>query len=101
MPTVPVWLLLLPLLVVRWEWWVVAVWCWCGSIELVCAGWFACGGPVNALICGLLYELLSMLLVLYWRDPPRNPDGGALPYAVLLYCSIRPLLGLAIWWGAS
>lgn len=66
------------------------------------------GGPVSALICGLwLYELVVLLLVselmwLKWRDPPRNPDGGALPlYAVLLYCSIRPLPGLAIWWGAS
>lgn len=70
-----------------------------------------CGGPVNTpVICGLVllllwYELLVVLLLLsmllYWRDPPRNPDGGALPYAELLYCSIRPLPGLVIWSGAS
>lgn len=89
------------MLELRWECCVVV----CGCIELF--WWFACaaacGGPVNALIWWLLYELLlvSVSMLLYWRDPPRNPDGGALPYAVLLYCSIRPLPGLAIWWGAS
>lgn len=117
---IPTWLpvrllVLLPLLELRCE--------SCGWLLLLCpvvacciellvfAGftWVvaAVGGPVNALIWGLLgsccwYEpMLWSVSMLYWRDPPRNPDGGALPYAVLLYCSMWPLPGLAIWWGAS